>query len=344
MAEQTRTLRIWLTCLELNKQNGFNSDMFLRRITYSPRIIALGAVIALPFSASLAQDSQLGLKAPELELPKLNLQVEQAPADDQAIAPAAGPVSPLRLNAALTEKADPISSDMVWRVFNATPDAEGKLILAAKASGGASEILLPPGEYLVHAAYGRAGATKRVIVGDEPVEETLVLNAGGIMLNANVGSGTTIAPEKLKFSIYDAEVDANGERRLIVADVTPGAVVRLNEGPYHIVSTYGSVNAIIRTDVRVEAGVVTEATMQQRAAELTFKLVSQAGGEALADTSWSVFTESGEVLFESVGAYSSAVLAEGGYSVVAKHRGRLFERVINVESGRNGDVEVLATF
>jgi hypothetical protein len=299
-------------------------------------MVMFGSVFALAQTAE-----------PELKLPKLNLQIAQpkAPAEEAPnIILDAGPVSSLRLSAALTESSDAINSDVVWRVFNGTPDDSGKLVLAAKAAGGETEIALPAGEYLVHAAYGRAGATKRVIVGNEPVDERLVLNAGGIMLNATLSDGTKIGPNRLKFSIFEADPDINGDRRLIVADVTPGAVVRLNEGAYHIVCNYGEVNAIIRTDVRVEAGVVTEATMQQRAAELTLKLVSQAGGEALADTSWSVFTESGEVLFESVGAYSSLVLAEGGYSVVAKHRGRIFERVINVESGRNGDVEVLATF
>ncbi|TIT74469.1 MAG: hypothetical protein E5W45_09945, partial [Mesorhizobium sp.] len=95
-----------------------------------------------------------------------------------------------------------------------------------------------------------------------------------------------IPPKKLRFSIYEDKVEANGDRALIVPDVEPNAVVRLNAGTYHVVSTYGSVNAVIRSDIRVEAGKLTEATVEHRAAEMTMKLVREAGGEAIADTSW----------------------------------------------------------
>ncbi len=280
----------------------------------------------------------------EVDLPKLNLPKSDAKKKVEAPAPEVLPVGSLRISATLTDDGDPIESGMIWRVFDATPDADGKLKLAAKASGGSTDILLAPGEYLVHAAFGRAGATKRVIIEDKPVEEILVMDAGGLALNATETTGTAIPPFKLKFSIYEVEAAADGERRLIVGGVAPGTVVRLNSGAYHIVSTYGAVNAIMRTDVRVEAGVITEATVQHRAAEVILKLVSAKGGEALADTSWSVFTESGELLFESIGAYAPVVLAEGTYSAVAKHREKIFEREIEIKSGQNGEVEVLATF
>ena len=44
----------------------------------------------------------------------------------------------------------------------------------------------------------------------------------------------------------------------------PNTVVRLNAGTYHVVSTYGAVNAVIRADIRVEAGKLTEATVNMR--------------------------------------------------------------------------------
>ena len=82
-----------------------------------------------------------------------------------------------------------------------------------------------------------------------------------------------IPPKKLRFSIYEAEPEANGDRALIIPDVKPNSVVRLNAGTYHVVSTYGSVNAVIRSDIRVEAGKLTEATVEHQAAEITMKLV-----------------------------------------------------------------------
>jgi hypothetical protein len=151
-----------------------------------------------------------------------------------------------------------------------------------------------------------------------------------------------IPPAKLRFSIYEAEEKPGTERALILPDVSPNSVIRLNAGTYHIVSTYGTVNAIMRSDIRVEAGKLTQATVEHRAAEMTMKLVRESGGEAIADTSWSVLTESGDPVRESVGAFASMVLAEGNYTIVAKNRDHIYQRDFAVVAGHNQDVEVIA--
>ena len=168
----------------------------------------------------------------------------------------------------------------------------------------------------------------------------LVLDAGGLKLNAVFSGGVRIPRDKLRFSIYSGEEQANGERALILPDVKPDDIIRLNTGTYHIVSNYGSENATIRADLKVEAGKLTEATVEHKAAELTMKLVREAGGEALADTAWSVINPSGEVIKESVGAFASMVLAEGDYTVIAKNKDKLFQRDFKVVAGKNQDVEV----
>ena len=66
------------------------------------------------------------------------------------------------------------------------------------------------------------------------------------------------------------------------------------------------------------------------------------GGEAIADTAWSIITESGDPIRESVGAFASMVLAEGEYTVVAKNRDRIYQRDFTVEAGQDQEVEVLA--
>ena len=119
--------------------------------------------------------------------------------------------------------------------------------------------------------------------------------------------------------------------------------MRLNAGIYHVVSTYGAVNAVIRSDIRVEAGKLTEATVEHHAAEMTMKLVREAGGEAIADTSWSVLNESGDPIKETVGAFASMVLAEGDYTIIAKNRDRIYQKDFTVVAGKNQEVEVIAT-
>ena len=80
-------------------------------------------------------------------------------------------------------------------------------------------------------------------------------------------------------------------------------------------------------------GKLTEAAMYQKAARLTLKLVSEHGGEALANTAWSVVTSAGETVAGSVGAFPSVVLAAGEYTAIAKHDGKIYERTFAVEPG-----------
>jgi hypothetical protein len=249
----------------------------------------------------------------------------------------------ITLQALLTEKGKPVEQGLTWRVFSPMPGSDGKLPLLATSEGGSAAFQLVPGDYFVNVSFGRAGATRKIRVPETGTAEnqTLVLDAGGMMLNAISGNDMRIPPDELSFSIYSADVKEDGERALVVADVKPNTVIRLNTGTYHVVSDYGSVNAVIRADIQVEAGKLTEATIQHRAAKLTLKLVSETGGEAIADTAWSILTSSGDVVSESVGAFPTLVLAEGGYTAIARNKEKIFQRDFKVVAGVNTDVEVL---
>jgi hypothetical protein len=72
------------------------------------------------------------------------------------------------------------------------------------------------------------------------------------------------------------------------------------------------------------------------------KLVPAHGGEALANTSWSVITPEGDRIVESVGAFPSVVLAAGNYTAIASHQGSNYRRDFKVEAGLDRDVEVIA--
>ncbi|MCT8997179.1 hypothetical protein [Chelativorans intermedius] len=293
------------------------------------------AALAATAPSAFAQEDLLSLD--ELRVPGLNEYAPPRQNDPLALAE----TGEVTLSALLSEESEEIPGGLVWRIFAPEPGADGTLPLVATAKGGTSTFMLPPGGYLVHAAYGRAGATKRITVGPEPKTEQLVLDAGGLKLDAVLPGGIRIPPQRLRFSIYESEPDATGERPLIIPDVQPDSVVRLNAGTYHVVSTYGSVNAVIRADIRVEAGELTEATVEHRAAPVTLKLVREPGGEAIADTAWSILAGTGEMVREMVGAYASMVLAEGEYTVVAKNRDRIYRRDFTVVPGRRQDVELL---
>ncbi|MGO8026834.1 hypothetical protein AB9E05_35095, partial [Rhizobium leguminosarum] len=75
---------------------------------------------------------------------------------------------------------------------------------------------------------------------------------------------------------------------------------------------------VIRADIQVAAGKLPAATIQHRATQITFKLVYDAGGEAIAATAWSILPAAGDSVGDSVSAFPTIVLAEGGYPAVAR--------------------------
>ena len=299
-------------------------------------LIWLAAALFAPASMAMAQNAD-GIS--NLKLPDISSYA--SPKSERSLALSGG--GAITLSAQLTDKGADITRGIVWRVFKPEAASDGKLPMVASAHGGTAVFQLEPGSYLVHASYGRAGATKRITVGKDAKRESLVLDAGGLKLDAVLSGGVRIPPKKLRFSIYEGTAEANGDRALIIPDVEPNSVVRLNAGTYHVVSNYGSVNAVIRSDIRVEAGKLTEATVEHHAAEITMKLVRETGGEAIADTSWSLLNESGDPIKETVGAFASMVLAEGDYTIIAKNRDRIYQKDFTVVAGQNQEIEVLAT-
>jgi hypothetical protein len=258
--------------------------------------------------------------------------------DESAVPPLPGRQHDLVLQARLVAEGEPLSAGVLWRVFGTQPGADGHLPLVQEARGGTATIKLVSGEYLVHAAFGHAGVAKRVTIADDDQMESLVFNAGGLRLEAVVAEDRPIPPESLMFEVL--QEDENGDYVTVVPNATPGRVLRLSAGTYHVDSRYGSVNATVRADIEVEPGRLTEVVMRHSAAEVTLKLVSVEGGEALANTSWTVTTQDGTKVHESVGAFPTIVLAAGSYTAVATHQDDIYSRDFTVEAGIDRDIEV----
>lgn len=257
------------------------------------------------------------------------------------LAPVVG--TELLASAKLVDGGAPIKRGIVWRLFGNEPGPDGELPLVAEALGGSASFRVKPGVYFLHCSFGHAGTTERVEVTSGLVQKDVVLNAGGLLLTATAGNERALPHDQVWFDIYSLEIDERGERTKVAADVPAGDIVRLPAGTYHVVSRYGQVNAQTRADLEVKAGKLSEVMLTQRAAEVTLKLVGSPGGEAIADTRWSILTPGGDEVAEGVGAFPSFVLAAGGYTVIAKHDDTVFQREFEVESGVDSEVEVLTT-
>jgi hypothetical protein len=274
-------------------------------------------------------------------------------------APGPGPVSPLAPPVAQTVPAIPagrvalavaarygkdaaqINGGLIWRVYAAKPDPTGMFPLIKEDRSAAPTFVLPPGSYVVHASLGLASAAKSVQLRADAVREVLDIPAGGIRIEGRVGD-VKIPQGQIAFDIFKGSQfeTSTTDRRPIAQNVVTGDVVLLPEGTYNIVSNYGDGNSVVRSDVHVDAAKLTDIVVTHRAAVITLKLVNNPGGEALANTQWTVLTPGGDVIKESIGAFPRLVLAEGDYHVIARNDSRTFQRDFKVITGVDGEVEV----
>jgi hypothetical protein len=260
-------------------------------------------------------------------------------------APPAGAVVPNQAVLALTARfgrdLPAITGGLVWRIFADKPDETGNFKMVREDRSATPNIVLPPGNYVIHVTLGLVSAVKPVTLKAETDRETFVLSAGGLRIEGRVGT-SKIPQNQISFAIYKGSQFEVGERASLVPNVAAGDVVLLPEGTYYIISNYGDANSVVRSDIRVQASKLTDVTITHRAAVITLKLVSDRGGEALANTAWSVITPGGDVIKESIGAFPRVVLSEGEYRAIAKNEGKVYERAFNVVNGVDGEVEVVA--
>jgi hypothetical protein len=202
--------------------------------------------------------------------------------------------------------------------------------------------VLPPGNYVVHVALGLVSAVRAVSLKAETDRVSFVLPAGGLRIEGRVGT-SKIPPNQISFALYKgSQFEGGAERSSLIPNLGAGDVALLPEGTYYIISNYGDANSVVRSDIRVQAGKLTDVTVSHRAAVITLKLVGDRGGEALANTAWSVITPGGDVIKESIGAFPRVILSEGEYRAIAKNEGKVFERPFNVVNGVDAEVEVIA--
>ncbi len=326
------------------------------RLTLLVRAIFLGAALCFWAGEYLVTTAQSAPKSIKEQMPTdgedipvegdgAGIPVEPG-ADEQAQArpapPTSGPPAPVTFTAYLSEGSAPMTSGIIWRIFAGHAASDGKYKLLTTLHDPRPTIELKPGEYLVNIAYGRANLTKKIGVWPEKAaNEEFVVNAGGLRLTATLARTPITQEHFLKFELFSDTQDQSGKRQKIFADLRPGIVMRLNSGIYHIVSTYGDANSVISTDVVIEPGKVTEAVIDHDAGKVTFKLVQRSGGEAVADTRWTIYNASGDVINESAGAFPTHILAAGDYRVAAQHGERQYAGAFTVAAGDSKLVEVL---
>lgn len=301
-----------------------------------PDLFSPGSSLGAPQRAPLAPSNSPATNVPPATsaLPNAALPMPASPNVP------AGQVG-LVLSAHFGKDAPPIGGGLTWRIYSAKAQSGGTFKLIKEDKSPAPTLVLPPGGYIVHVGFGLATAVKPVTLRGPTVREEFDLPAGGLRMEGRVGD-TRVPAGQISFDVYKGSQFEAGDRRPIAERIMTGEVVAVPEGTYYIVSNYGDANSVVRSDIRVAAAKLTDITVTHRAAAITLKLVGDKGGEALANTAWSVLTPGGDVIKESIGAFPRVVLAEGEYRAIARNEGKVYEREFKVVTGVDGDIEVMA--
>ena len=289
--------------------------------------------------------SPLQLAPPTTQPAALPTAPTPAPAPTPTVTPSipmvpAGQVA-LMVNARFGRDPPPIAGGLYWRIYPDKPDANGVFRVVREERAAAPIFVLPPGGYVIHVSFGFATAAKKIQLRAETVRETFELAAGGARFEGRVGD-SRIPAGQISFDVYRGSQFEGDDKRPIASAVPTTDVLLLPEGIYHVVSNYGDSNATVRSDIRVQTGKLTDVVVNHRAAVITLKLVNERGGEAMANTQWSVLTPGGDVVKEAVGAFPKVILAEGDYSVVARNEGKTYNGKFKVEPGVDREIEVLS--
>jgi hypothetical protein len=262
--------------------------------------------------------------------------VHPAPTTTAALPPGQGA---LAVSARFGRDLPQINGGLHWRVYRTGENGVPRLVKEEK--GPAPTFTLPHGAYVVSVGFGLANVTKAVQVRAETAKDVFEIPAGGLRIEGRVGDAR-IPQGQISFDLYKGSQFEPGDKRPLATAIMTGDMVLLPEGTYHIVSNYGDANSTVRSDIRVEVGKLTDTTVNHRAAIITLKLVNERGGEARANTQWSVLTPGGDVIKESIGAFPRVILAEGEYRVVARNDNKTFEGEFRVVNGVDREVEVIA--
>ena len=232
----------------------------------------------------------------------------------------------LELTARLTPESGVIGRNISWTVRR----ADGSTVYASEA--GSVDISLPPGDYLVDAAYGAASLSHSVsLPPGSRIVASFVLNAGGLSVDARLADSTLPAarPRVRVFALTEGKAD-----RLVALSVEQGEIIRLPEGRYRVESRPAEGNAEAVADVTVKAGRVSTLTITHKASLARLSFV----GSPAAQVRWNVEDQKGRHIAEVSGLSANLLLVPGTYTARASVGQELLTATFLIAAGETRDI------
>lgn len=157
-----------------------------------------------------------------------------------------------KLSALTAEGQEAISTDVAWDVFG-EPDAEGNRKKVSYSYDAQPTFSLPAGKFMALVTWGSASVKKDFeVAAGKTVDIPIVLNAGTLAVSALMAEGAEPAPGDLSWDVFQAEADAEGNRKKVSYSYDAQPKFRLIAGKYLVTVSRGAATA--RAEAEVTAG------------------------------------------------------------------------------------------
>jgi len=251
----------------------------------------------------------------------------------------------LELVAKLASDAPPLTTNIKWEIYNFQKSSDGNRAQIVTSDVAQPILPLAPGKYIVRAVFGVSSAAKVVTISTAQITDaTFILNTGGIRVKPLLIAGEPPLGKTPRQWIYLASGPKNltAPQLVAIAD-DPKKIHQLTAGTYELISKFGTANAIVKTNVTVSPGLLTDVEVSHKAGIVTFKLFKKwRGGEELTDVIWKLFDEEDNIVASNLAAGSGEIIAPGRYKVAAKYNEDTFTKIFRIKPGRKKLIQVVA--
>ena len=229
----------------------------------------------------------------------------------------------LELTARLSVDGGVITSGISWRIETADGTA------VHESETGSADVSLPPGDYVVEAAYGAAVETRSVSIPQGVrLMVSFILEAGGLRVDARLAmSDFPAARPHLRIFALPAG-------RLVAADYASGGIIRLPEGRYRVESRASAGNVSAVTDVEVKPGRLSTLAITHKAGLARLSFV----GSAAAVVNWDITDADGRHIASEPGLSARLLLTPGTYTARAKVGDELLTATFTIAAGTARDI------
>ena len=250
----------------------------------------------------------------------------------------------LGLVAKLASDSPPLEANIKWEIYNFKKSSDGNRSQILTSEVAQPTLPLSPGKYIVRAVFGISSTAKVVTISPAQITDaTFILNTGGIRVKPLLIAGEPPAGKLSQQWIFlNPPTGSTSSAQLIATANDPNEIHQLSAGIYELISRFGTANAVVKTNVTISPGLLTEVEISHKAGIVQFKLLKKRrGGEELTGASWKLFDDEGNEVARDFAAASGEIIAPGRYKVTALYNDNTYTKMFNIKPGRKKLIEVV---